>query len=192
MQLKHGFVVLALALGLVPSLLVAQDRRMRASPSDTTVQQAGNDSLKLAEIANRPAVVTHHSMQLNGKRLDYTATTGMLAIRDEKSGASEGYMLYVAYTRDGSSDPAARPITFASESTEQLPGFRVENEERRVSLVITHVDELGVRSQCGHNTEGKAIVKCSGVKRAIRRNCGQRFGIGRRWGRATKPLTAVG
>lgn len=112
MQLKHGFVVLALALGLVPSLLVAQDRRMRASPSDTTVQQAGNDSLKLAEIANRPAVVTHHSMQLNGKRLDYTATTGMLAIRDEKSGASEGYMFYVAYTRDGSSEPATRPITF--------------------------------------------------------------------------------
>jgi carboxypeptidase C (cathepsin A) len=111
-HLKHGFVVLALALALVPSLLVAQDRRMTASPSDTAVQHAGNDSLKLAEIANRPAVVTRHSMQLNGKRLDYTATTGMLAIRDEKSGASEGYMFYVAYTRDGSGNPATRPITF--------------------------------------------------------------------------------
>jgi carboxypeptidase C (cathepsin A) len=100
------------ALGLVPSALIAQDRRMTASPSDTAVQHAGNDSLKLAEIANRPAVVTRHSMQLNGKRLDYTATTGMLAIRDEKSGASEGYMFYVAYTRDGSGTPATRPITF--------------------------------------------------------------------------------
>src|SRR5574338_27594 len=85
---------------------------MTASPSDTAVQHAGNDSLRLAEIANRPAVVTRHSMQLNGKRLDYTATTGMLAIRDEKSGASEGYMFYVAYTRDGSGNPATRPITF--------------------------------------------------------------------------------
>lgn len=112
MHLKHGLVVLTVALGLVPSALIAQDRRMTASPSDTAVQHAGNDSLKLAEIANRPAVVTRHSMQLNGKRLDYTATTGMLAIRDEKSGASEGYMFYVAYTRDGSGNPATRPITF--------------------------------------------------------------------------------
>ncbi len=112
MHLKHGLVVLTVALGLVPSALIAQDRRMTASPSDTAVQHAGNDSLRLAEIANRPAVVTRHSMQLNGKRLDYTATTGMLAIRDEKSGASEGYMFYVAYTRDGSGNPATRPITF--------------------------------------------------------------------------------
>jgi carboxypeptidase C (cathepsin A) len=105
-------VLLTLALAQAPAALMAQDRRMLRPDADTVAQSAANDSLKLADIANRPAVVTRHSMQLHGKRLDYTATTGMLAIRDEKSGASEGYMFYVAYTRDGSGDPATRPLTF--------------------------------------------------------------------------------
>jgi carboxypeptidase C (cathepsin A) len=110
--LKYLVITLALLVALSPTALRAQGRPEKAKPESTTALTAGNDSRKLAEIANRPAVVTHHSMQLNGKRLDYTATTGMLAIRDEKTGSPEGYMFFVAYDRDGSADPWKRPITF--------------------------------------------------------------------------------
>lgn len=112
MHLKSGLVTLLVLGALSPAALGAQGQPDKARPEPATALSAGNDSLKLAEIADRPAVVTHHSMQLNGRRLDYTATTGMLAIRDEKTGAPEGYMFFVAYDRDGTSDPAKRPITF--------------------------------------------------------------------------------
>jgi len=71
------------------------------------------DSLRIAAIGNRPPVVTHHEMRLGGTVLRYTATTGMLPIRNDSTGGTEGYIFYVAYTKDGVADPARRPITFA-------------------------------------------------------------------------------
>lgn len=70
------------------------------------------DSLRISEIAQRPPVVTHHTMQLRGQELRYTATTGMLPIRDEETGVAEGYVFYVAYTKDGVTNPATRPVSF--------------------------------------------------------------------------------
>lgn len=108
-----------LALGAAVSL-PAQRRRPEAAPvaradSARAPRDSSHaaDSLRIAAIANRPPVVTHHEMQLDGKVLRYTATTGMLPIRNDTTGASEGYVFYVAYTKDGVTDPATRPITFA-------------------------------------------------------------------------------
>ena len=54
---------------------------------------------------------TKHSIQINGKTLDYTATAGTLVLKkDDKPWAS---MFYVAYTLDGVQEGAKRPITFA-------------------------------------------------------------------------------
>lgn len=97
----------------LPGTLQGQQRNQpAASPVRDSAQKPSSDSLRLSELAGRAPVMTHHSMQLDGKRLDYTATTGMLAIRNEETGASEGYMFFVAYTRDGAGGPATRPITF--------------------------------------------------------------------------------
>src|SRR6185312_9791652 len=74
--------------------------------------RAAEDSIRISEIAARPPVVTHHTMQLGGASLAYTATTGMLPIRNDTTGVAEGYIFYVAYTKDGAGDPAKRPITF--------------------------------------------------------------------------------
>ncbi len=112
MNQKYRMVGWLFLLGLSPSVLLAQRESQSAKPDSAAAHTTAADSLKLAEIASRPAVITHHSMQLNGKRLDYTATTGMLAIRDEKTGASEGYMFFVAYTQDGAPERGKRPITF--------------------------------------------------------------------------------
>jgi carboxypeptidase C (cathepsin A) len=113
---------------LVPSSLVAQANRQggqgtNARGADTTrgardttggrhdAARESADSLRIAELAQRPPVVTHHTMQLHGKTLRYTATTGMLPIRNDSTGGTEGYIFYVAYTEDGA-DPATRPLSF--------------------------------------------------------------------------------
>lgn len=55
-------------------------------------------------------VTTHHSVDLSkGRRLDYTAEAGRIAIRDAETGAPHGYIFYVAY-RVASDKP--RPVAF--------------------------------------------------------------------------------
>ncbi|MGH8183642.1 MAG: S10 family peptidase [Rhodanobacteraceae bacterium] len=56
-------------------------------------------------------VVTHGSVEIDGKNIRYTATAGTIVLRDDKNQPT-GSMFYVAYTRDGVRDPAKRPVTF--------------------------------------------------------------------------------
>jgi carboxypeptidase C (cathepsin A) len=56
-------------------------------------------------------VVTHHSINLNGKTLNYTATVAQMPLKNT-SGETEAHIFYIAYTLDGQ-DPARRPLTFA-------------------------------------------------------------------------------
>lgn len=53
--------------------------------------------------------VTHHEFVVAGKRLGYTATAGLTALRDEH-GEPAAQMFSVAYTLDRA--PARRPVTF--------------------------------------------------------------------------------
>ncbi len=64
------------------------------------------------EKPEEPPVVTHHSIQLHGQTINYTATTGMLPIRDPQ-GTLEAHMFFVAYTLDGVENSAHRTLTFA-------------------------------------------------------------------------------
>jgi carboxypeptidase C (cathepsin A) len=56
-------------------------------------------------------VVTHHSIAVDGKTLNYTATVAQMPLRNA-SGETEAHIFYMAYTLDGVSDPATRPLTF--------------------------------------------------------------------------------
>ena len=56
--------------------------------------------------------VTHHTVKLAGEEIAYTATAGTLPLRDEK-GEKQADIFYVAFQRDGVSNPAQRPITYA-------------------------------------------------------------------------------
>ena len=55
-------------------------------------------------------IVTHHEMRAGGKTLRYTATTGLMPIRDA-AGKVEAHIFYVAYTLDNPG--ARRPLTFS-------------------------------------------------------------------------------
>ncbi|AJK48455.1 S10 family peptidase [Burkholderia plantarii] len=56
------------------------------------------------------ASVTRHSIRLDGRTLDYTATAGNLLLRDD-AGQATASVFYVAYTAHGRR-PGERPVTF--------------------------------------------------------------------------------
>ena len=56
-------------------------------------------------------VVTHHHAQIGGQQIQYTATAGTYVMKAE-DGTPKATFFYVAYTKDGVSDVAKRPVSF--------------------------------------------------------------------------------
>ena len=56
-------------------------------------------------------VVTKHSITVQGKTLNYTATVAQMPLKDA-AGETEAHIFYMAYTLDGVSDFSKRPVTF--------------------------------------------------------------------------------
>ena len=80
--------------------------------------KAGDKAAKPASDAEKerapkdePPVVTHHEIQVGGKTLRYTATTGYMPIRNEESGEVEANIFFVAYTLNGAAPK--RPLMFS-------------------------------------------------------------------------------
>jgi carboxypeptidase C (cathepsin A) len=61
------------------------------------------------EIDETP-VVTHHSITVRGKTLNYTATVAQMPLKNPE-GETEAHIFYMAYTLDGAETPH-RPLTF--------------------------------------------------------------------------------
>jgi carboxypeptidase C (cathepsin A) len=61
--------------------------------------------------ADEAPVVTHHSVQVDGKALNYTATVGQMPIKNA-AGDTEANIFYVAYTLDDTRDFGKRPLAF--------------------------------------------------------------------------------
>ena len=57
------------------------------------------------------AAVTHHTLEINGKSIAYTARAGHLVTTDTYSARPGAKMFYVAFTADGPAS-ATRPVTF--------------------------------------------------------------------------------
>lgn len=64
-----------------------------------------------AEIPEPQTFVTQHQGTFDGETFRYTATAGEHYLRDE-NGEPMATIFTIAYTRDGVSDPATRPVTF--------------------------------------------------------------------------------
>jgi carboxypeptidase C (cathepsin A) len=107
-----------------PQPAAAQGRAAQpapATPAQTQTQTPGGRGGRggvpgpgpaiAAEVDETP-VVTHHSIQVNGKTINYTATAAQMPIKDA-AGETEAHIFYVAYTLDGASDAGKRPLTFA-------------------------------------------------------------------------------
>ncbi len=57
-------------------------------------------------------IVTKHEIHVNGKTLSYTATAGMMPIKNAQ-GDIDANLFYVSYILDGTTDTAKRPLTVA-------------------------------------------------------------------------------
>jgi carboxypeptidase C (cathepsin A) len=62
------------------------------------------------EIDETP-VVTHHTVTVQGKTINYTSTVAQMPLKDA-SGETEAHIFYMAYTLDGVADSTKRPLTF--------------------------------------------------------------------------------
>jgi carboxypeptidase C (cathepsin A) len=56
-------------------------------------------------------VVTHHTVTVQGKTINYTATVAQMPLKDA-AGETEAHIFYMAYTLDGVADATKRPVTF--------------------------------------------------------------------------------
>jgi carboxypeptidase C (cathepsin A) len=108
--------VLFLTLLFSPLSAVGQQRdrqqasRPNASPTPEAPAKPQPEAKK--EVPEQPPVVTHHEMRVGGKTLRYTATTGMMPLKNTDTGEIEAHIFYIAYTLDGQS-PEHRPLTFS-------------------------------------------------------------------------------
>ncbi|HLG39149.1 MAG TPA: hypothetical protein VI461_05745 [Chitinophagaceae bacterium] len=83
----------------IPALLFAQ-KELKESPKETRDWKEGNLS------------VTRHQLTTTSGVLNYTATTGYMTIKDEKD-TLKANLFFIAYTKDGETDPSKRPILFS-------------------------------------------------------------------------------
>jgi len=60
-----------------------------------------------------PPVITKHELKLGDKTLNYTVTTGLMPIKNTQTGETEAQMFFMAYTLDGTANPAKRPLMFS-------------------------------------------------------------------------------
>jgi len=94
-------------------LLMAAVLPLAAAEPKTTNAPAANPTNTLAAIPDAthlPVLVTN-TVTIAGERVSYAAETGMLPVL-KSDGTSRASVFYVAYTRRGMTNAAARPVTF--------------------------------------------------------------------------------
>src|SRR5579871_4447869 len=87
--------------GAMPNAAAAASREGSAPKEDAAPRKAPEEK----------TVVTHHSAKIGGAVINYTATAGTLVMKAD-NGTPKASFFYVAYTKDGVSDPSTRPVSF--------------------------------------------------------------------------------
>src|ERR1700694_531887 len=93
------------------SLVPAAAQQAHAAPSPTPERPAKPAVEEKKDPLDQPPIVTHHEIHAGGKSLRYTATTGLMPIRNTDD-EIEGQIFFIAYTLDGQS-AEKRPLTFS-------------------------------------------------------------------------------
>src|ERR1051326_4435400 len=78
-----------------------------ASPGQSRAPQE-----RPSPLPEEPPVVTHHEIHAGGRTLRYTATTGMMPIKN-REGETEARIFFMAYTLDEGGNRGRRPLTFS-------------------------------------------------------------------------------
>lgn len=108
---------LAILLSVLTIGLAAQEKETEQTPPEQKVEKSGklnapSEAQKPAEAQKEtPPVVTHHEIRLGGRVLKYTATTGLMPIRNPDNDEVEANIFFVAYTLDNPGPN--RPLMFS-------------------------------------------------------------------------------
>ncbi|HEY1499419.1 MAG TPA: peptidase S10 [Acidobacteriaceae bacterium] len=87
----------------------APRREAEAQPPAATEERPAHSTPQLAP--EEKTVATHHTARIGGQQLTYTAIAGTYVIKAD-DGTPKATFFYVAYTKDGISDIAQRPVSF--------------------------------------------------------------------------------
>ncbi len=98
-SLAKRFIGLVLMVSMLTMCVGMNDEPdAEAAPSGTSEQ------------ADPDTVTTKHQVTIDGKKVAYTATAGMMPVTAD---GNECFIFYTAYTLDGVKDNSERPVTFA-------------------------------------------------------------------------------
>jgi len=81
-------------------------------PEESKGERSGGQGGSPAEAPEDRVSVTHHSIEIGGEELRYTARAGYMTLPDDE-GEPRADIFFVAYTLDGVEDPRERPLTFS-------------------------------------------------------------------------------
>lgn len=87
-----------------------QQQPMEQQPELNERQPRGPQQHEQAPLEEKSSV-THHRARVGGQEIAYTATAANYIIRDD-AGTPKATFFFVAYTKDGVSDPSTRPVSF--------------------------------------------------------------------------------
>src|SRR5260370_42398911 len=82
------------------------------SPSGSPSAQQRGPQERPSPPAEEPPVVTHHEIRAGGKTLRYTATVGMMPLKN-RDGETEARIFFMAYALDEGGNRGRRPLTFS-------------------------------------------------------------------------------
>jgi carboxypeptidase C (cathepsin A) len=87
------------------------ERRAEAVQKKDGEKPSGDEKSKASEPKEK-LVESKHSITINGEKINYTAKTGTILLRDAEDKPTAA-IFYIAYTKDGMDDLSKRPVTFS-------------------------------------------------------------------------------
>ncbi len=96
---------------IASSYLTAEEAKPEVKPADAEAAKS-KEAEKSKDEKKERKTETKHSLSIGGVKLDYTATAGLIPLKDAE-GKTTAEIFYIAYTKDGGSDLTKRPVTFA-------------------------------------------------------------------------------
>ncbi|HVN09869.1 MAG TPA: peptidase S10 [Patescibacteria group bacterium] len=94
-----------------PPQMRAPGRPQLEPPATAERGERGEGQQKKLPPPEEKSSVTHHVWHVNGQNINYTATAATYVIKAD-DGTPKATMFYVAYTKDGVTDPGKRPVSF--------------------------------------------------------------------------------
>jgi len=100
-----------LLMALAANLRAAEMTKTNSPAAETNAPAAKKSEVAAVPDASHKPVFTTNTVTIAGQRVAYVAETGMLPIL-KPDGTSRASVFYVAYTREGETNVATRPVTF--------------------------------------------------------------------------------